>query len=272
MKDEGQGAKDEKDGAGRVHPSTFDLLHLDNHLLVVVKPAGLPAQADRTGDADLLTLGKAFLKERFDKPGEVFLGLVHRLDRPVSGVLVLARTSKAAARLSEQFRLRAVEKRYLAVVEGQLTGEGERLDWLVKEDGHVRIVGASYPGARAAALRWKALACEHRRALVEVELLTGRAHQVRVQLAALGTPILGDLRYGAKVVLDGRKLALHAYLLGFAHPVQRVSLRFAAPPPISWRGLFEAAIRRRVAEAAREGAIGAHGSEKGDNAGVGPAP
>jgi RluA family pseudouridine synthase len=233
-----------------VRPSAFDLLYLDNHLLVVVKPAGLLAQADRTGDPDLLALGKAYLKARFGKPGEVFLGLVHRLDRPVSGVMVLARTSKAAGRLTLQFKERRVDKGYLAVVEGRLEDEGERTDWLLKAGGHVRAVEAGAPGAKRAVLRWKALAVEGQHTLVEVALLTGRAHQVRVQLAALGAPILGDLRYGAKGEFDGRNLALHAFFLGFEHPVRRVPLAFAAPPPPSWRGLFEGPIRQRTDEAA----------------------
>lgn len=232
-----------------MRPPSFDLLYLDNHLLVVGKPAGMLAQADRTGDADLLTLGKAYLKERFSKPGNVFLGLVHRLDRPVSGVMVLARTSKAAARLTAAFKAREVDKRYLAVVEGRLAGEGEQVDWLRKTKGHVHIVDAGAPGAKKAVLRWKALGVDGGRTLVEVELLTGRPHQVRVQLAALGTPILGDLRYGAREALDGRTLALHAYRLGFEHPVRRAPLVFTAPPPPTWSGLFEAQVRRVVTAA-----------------------
>ncbi|NNF58817.1 MAG: RNA pseudouridine synthase [Rhodothermaceae bacterium] len=225
----------------------MEVLYLDNHLLVVVKPPGLLAQADRTGDTDLLTQGKAFLKEKFDKPGNVFLGLVHRLDRPVSGVMVLARTSKAAGRLSKAFRERRVEKRYLALVEGRMSGAGEREDYLLKEDGRVRIVSADHPKGKRAVLRWQALGEEGRLSLVEVKLLTGRAHQVRVQLAALGTPILGDFRYGATRELDGRNLALHAYRLAFEHPVRREPLVFTAPPPVSWQGRFSASIKRLVA-------------------------
>jgi RluA family pseudouridine synthase len=235
------------DGEAPVRPSSFDVLHLDNHLLVVVKPAGMLAQADRTGDPDLLTLAKAYLKERFEKPGEVFLGLVHRLDRPVSGVMVLARTSKAAARLTAAFKARRVDKRYLAVVEGRLTGEGEREDWLLKERGHVRGVAEGTPGAKRAVLRWRALGVEGKTSLVEVVLLTGRAHQVRVQLATLGTPILGDLRYGARRALDGRNLALHAYRLAFEHPVRRIPLVFTAPPPAAWGGRFTGQIRDLLA-------------------------
>jgi 23S rRNA pseudouridine1911/1915/1917 synthase len=228
-------------------PAPFDVLYLDNHLLVVAKPAGLLVQGDETGDTDLLTLGKAYLKERFDKPGAVFLGLVHRLDRPVSGVVALARTSKAAARLSEQFRGRSPDKRYLALVEGRLTGEGTREDYLAKLDRTVRVVKPTHPEGKRAALRWRSLGTDRTRkqgdlSLVEVELVTGRAHQIRVQLAAMGVPILGDLRYGATREFDGRNLALHALALTLEHPTLREPMTFRAPPPPSWRGPFDALL------------------------------
>jgi 23S rRNA pseudouridine1911/1915/1917 synthase len=219
-----------------------EILFTDNHLLVLVKPAGMLSQGDETGDLDLLTWAKAWVKERFDKPGDVFLGLVHRIDRPVSGVMVFARTSKAAARLSDQFRRRAADKRYMALVEGRLAGSGRAEDHLVKEDRRVRIVPPDYPGAARAVLRWRAVAHRDGRTLVDVELETGRPHQVRVQLAALGHPIVGDLRYGAKTELDGRNLALHAYMLGLEHPTRREPLRFTAPPPASWGRGFEGEI------------------------------
>lgn len=220
----------------------LDPLYLDNHLVVVVKPAGLLAQADRTGDADLVSLTKAYLQARFERPGDVFVGPVHRLDRPVSGVTVLARTGKAAARLSDAFRERRVEKRYLAVVEGRIDGAGERADFLLKENERVRVVPADCPGARRAEMRWRAVASAGGRSLVEVELLTGRPHQARLQLAALGTPILGDLRHGARRPFDGRNLALHAWRLAFWHPVRRIAASFSAPPPPTWRGLFDGEI------------------------------
>lgn len=229
----------------------FEIVHLDNHLLVVVKPAGLLAQADRTGDPDLVSEAKAYLKARFERPGDVFVGLVHRLDRPVSGLVVLARTSKAAARLSAQFRERQPAKRYLALVEGRLVGEGAREDWLRKAGGRVTREREGTPGARLARLRWRALATDGRRSLVDVDLLTGRAHQVRVQLAALGTPIVGDLRYGARASFDGRNLALHAYALAFEHPVSGPEgprrLAFTAPPPPTWRGAFEVQVEAVIA-------------------------
>lgn len=221
----------------------LDVLHLDNHLLVVNKPPGLLAQADVTGDPDLLTLGKAFLKDRFRKPGNVFLGLVHRLDRPASGVIVLARTSKAAARLSEQFRRRSPRKTYLAIVEGKIEGEGTLRHHLVKEDGRVRMVDSSHPSGREAELHWRALGTretgEGKSSLLQVDLVTGRAHQIRVQVSAMGHPIVGDMRYGAERELDGRNIALHSRALTIEHPTLREAMTFVAPPPAIWPRYFD---------------------------------
>ena len=222
---------------------TPEVLYLDNHLLAVVKPAGMLAQGDATGDASLLDWGKAYLKQKFSKPGNVFLGLVHRLDRPASGVMVLARTSKAAARLTEQFRRRTPEKRYLAMAEGRLAGSGALEDYLVKENRRVRVVDKEYPRAKRAALRWQAVAHRDGLTLVEIALETGRAHQIRVQLAHHDHPLLGDFRYGARRELDGRNLALHAYRLTVEHPTRRELIAFTAPPPETWAGFFDAEIR-----------------------------
>jgi 23S rRNA-/tRNA-specific pseudouridylate synthase len=222
-------------------------LYIDNHLLVVVKPPGLLSQADRTGDPDLVNLAREYLKREFGRPGEVFVGLVHRLDRPASGVMVLARTSKAAARLTAAFRERRVEKRYLAMVEGALEGAGERSDAIVKSGERMRLAPSGTPGARDALMRWRALATSSGLTLVEVELLTGRPHQARLQLAALGAPVLGDFRHGAaRRFAHGRAIALHAWLLAFEHPVRREPCRFLAPPPEEWTGLFEEEIAQVV--------------------------
>ena len=222
----------------------MDPLFLDNHLLVVAKPSGQLVQADRTGDLDLVSEAKAYLKERFDKPGNVFVGLVHRLDRPTSGVVVLARTSKAAGRLSQQFRSRSVDKRYLAVVAGRLAEAGEAVDGIRKgRGGGVEVVPVDSEGAKRAALRWRTLARGSGRSLVEVELLTGRKHQIRAQLAARGAPVLGDFRYGNEVPFaDGRGIALHAVRLTLAHPTRKELIMFVSAPPASWFGLFEGAV------------------------------
>lgn len=230
----------------------MQILYFDNHLLVVDKPAGMLTQEDRTGDLDVVSWAKTEIKQRFNKPGNVFVGLVHRLDRPVSGVMVLARTSKAAQRLSDQFRQRTVEKQYLAIVEGKLKGGGEARDWLVKgRGGTVRRVSPRIDGAKEARLRWRAHASDDRHTLVEVELMTGRAHQIRVQLAGMGTPIVGDLRYGASEPLgDGRGVALHAGRLALTHPTRREPMAWCAPPPERWHGLLDAAVARAVADQA----------------------
>ena len=220
-------------------------LYLDNHLLVVDKPAGMLVQGDATGDTDLVTWAKGYLKKRFDKPGNVFVGLVHRLDRPTSGVVVLARTSKAAGRLSDQFRSRTTDKRYLAVLEGVLGDRGEAVDGVVKRDGGgVRVVAADHPGAQRAVLRWRTVAASGGRSLVEVELVTGRKHQIRAQLAARGAPVVGDFRYGnpQKPFAGGRGIALHAWRLTVAHPTLRTPVTASCAPPPSWSGLFDDAL------------------------------
>ena len=222
----------------------LDVLYLDNHLFVVNKPPGVLVQADRSGDPDLLSAGKAWLKEHFDKPGNVFLGLVHRLDRPVSGVMVFGRTSKSAARLSDQFRRRIPVKQYLTIVEGELQGEGELVDYLLKEGQQVRVVSPEVPGAKRAALHFEAIASRGGHSLVRVRLETGRPHQIRVQLANLGSPIMGDFRYGAAGELDGRNLALHSFSLGVEHPTRREWMSWRAEPPATWGSTFRDPIRR----------------------------
>lgn len=216
------------------------ILYLDNHLLVVNKPPGMLTQGDETGDPDLLTLGKAYLKERFNKPGNVFLGLVHRLDRPASGVIVLGRTSKAASRLADQFRRRTPQKRYVALVEGKCIGSGVCRDYLVKEDRQVKVVKPDHPKAQLAELKWEMIAFQPnaKQSLLQIDLKTGRPHQIRVQLASMDRPIVGDLRYGAKTEHDGRNLALHCYLLELMHPVRKEKMRWAALPPDTWPDYF----------------------------------
>ena len=208
-------------------------IYVDNHLLVVFKPAGMLSQEDRTGDDDVLTVWKRWIKVRYDKPGRVFLGLVHRLDRPASGVMVLARTSKAAARLSIQFRERTVGKEYLALVEGVPDPDGTMVDMLAKKGSTVRVQPRA-PGAREARLAFRTLGTSGGCSLVSVRLETGRAHQIRVQFSQRGFPLLGDFRYGATRSFDGKNLALHAYRLSLQHPTSGEQLTFTAPLPDTW--------------------------------------
>lgn len=213
----------------------WPVLYEDNHLLGLYKPAGLLVQGDRSGDPSLLDLGKRWLKERYDKPGNVFLGLVHRLDRPVAGVVLFARTSKAAARLSARFRDRAVDKEYLAVVHGEAAAaDGELTHHLVRDGGSSRVTTSGAAGAKVARLRLRCLARGSGRSLVAVSLLTGRRHQIRVQLAAIGHPILGDLRYGAPAPLPNRQIALLAHRLAVAHPTRQTTVSLESPTPAGW--------------------------------------
>ncbi|MEZ4701937.1 MAG: RNA pseudouridine synthase [Rhodothermales bacterium] len=210
------------------------ILYVDNHVLVVEKPAGVLSQGDATGDLDLLTMAKAYVKVRFEKPGEVFLGLVHRLDRPVSGVMVFARTSKAASRLAAQFKTRAIGKRYVALVEGRCAGEGTQVDYLWKDHLRVRSVGPNHPKGMQSELSWKAVRQRDGMTVLDVQPKSGRPHQIRVQLAEMGHPIVGDFKYGARQPFDGRNLALHSYQLAFDHPTREERCVFAAPPPATW--------------------------------------
>ncbi|MBW3539895.1 MAG: RluA family pseudouridine synthase [Planctomycetes bacterium] len=226
----------------------LDVLYEDNALIAINKSSGVIVQGAAAGTVSLADEVKAWLKQKYDKPGNVYIGVVHRLDRPVSGVVVFARNSKCAARLSEQFRERRVRKFYLAVVEGRPHPVSGRL-----EDGILRreraakavIVPVDSPGAARAVLAYRTLSTSGGRTLLEIEPETGRTHQIRGQLAARGWPIVGDGAYGAKTLLDqsgssakpSAAIALHAARLVLEHPVQRTALELSAPLPRSWREL-----------------------------------
>ncbi len=210
------------------------ILYEDNHLLVVLKPQNVPTQADSTGDKDLLTMVKEYIKETYDKPGEAFAGLVHRLDRPTGGVMVFAKTSKAAARLAEQMKEGKFEKRYLAVVLGIPRDRQARLtNYLLKDTAKntVTVVPTLREGAKKAELDYKTLESTPQISLVDIKLLTGRSHQARVQMQHIGHPIFGDARYGGDKLAKGHNLALWAYELRFYHPTTKTPMVFVAYPP-----------------------------------------
>jgi len=207
------------------------VLYLDNHLLVVHKPAGVLVQGDRTGDATLLDQGRAHLKECFQKPGNVYLAIVHRLDRPTSGVLLFARTSKAAGRLAEQFRKRQVRKIYWAMVEGKVPAKGNLKHRLARKEGRSHVVEE---GGQEARLSYRRLRYAKGISWIEVELLTGRHHQIRVQFAHLGHPVIGDFRYGSKTKFGDKALALHARSLTIIHPTRRDEMTFVDEPGPDW--------------------------------------
>jgi 23S rRNA pseudouridine1911/1915/1917 synthase len=216
------------------------VLYEDNHCLAVAKPARVLTAGDRTGDVSLLDMVRKYLKDKYEKPGNVFVGLVHRLDRPVSGVVLFARTSKAAARLSEQFREATVTKIYRAIVEGTVTEpSGEFIDWLVKDEktNVVRTVASASPSARESRLRFRRIRASRGLTLLEITPATGRSHQIRVQLATRGYPIYGDRKYGSKHSLQGT-IALHAAQLTFDHPTRHEPVTVSAPDPESWQRLL----------------------------------
>ena len=214
------------------------IVYEDNHLLVVVKPPNMPTQADASGDPDLHSTMKQYIAEKYQKPGAVYLGLVHRLDRPVGGLVVLARTSKAADRLSEQVRQKTLARQYVAGVRGSAQESCELCDWLLKDEktNTVRAVAKGTPGAKDAKLQYRLAGKAQELSLVRVKLFTGRSHQIRVQLSHSGCPIWGDARYGAGK--PGEQIALWGAHLGLVHPTKKEEMHFDALPPrdkMPWR-------------------------------------
>jgi len=219
----------------------LEILHEDNHVIAINKPAGALVQPDRTGDRSLVDDVADDLRARHGKPGNVFVGIVHRLDRPVSGVLLFARTSKGAARLAAQFRDGSIEKTYWAVVEQAPPDAAATLEhFLLKDETHnrVRIADANEPGARHARLHYRVVRSVIAGTLLEIRLETGRAHQIRVQLSAIGCTVVGDLRYGARQGL-GSRIALHARAIAFDHPTRGERIRLEAPIPAAWAALLD---------------------------------
>ncbi|MEM7317196.1 MAG: RluA family pseudouridine synthase [Planctomycetota bacterium] len=219
----------------------LEILYEDNHLLIVNKPALLATMGVAEDKPSVLSLAKEYVKQKYEKPGNVYLGVVSRLDAPVTGVLVMARTSKAASRLSEQFRNRDVDKVYRAVVEGVPDKpEACLLHWLRKDERHrrVHVTMKDKDTAQEARLRYRLIReLAGDLSLLEVKLETGRKHQIRVQLSAIGHPIVGDRKYKSNVAFS-EGIALHSYYVKLTHPVKREPIEITVSEPPSWRGLL----------------------------------
>ena len=221
----------------------MQVVYEDNHIIIVNKQSGEIVQGDKTGDRPLSDLVKDYIKEKYQKPGAVFLGVVHRLDRPVSGLVVFARTSKALTRLNKMFAEGQVHKTYWAIVEGEKVrgGEGEKVsdewhtleNWIVRNEKQNKsyAYNREEPNSKRALLRYRVLAYGERYNLVEVQLMTGRHHQIRCQLAAMGCPIKGDLKYGAKRSNPDGSISLNAHRIEFAHPVSKEKICLESPLP-----------------------------------------
>lgn len=205
--------------------NNLEILYEDNHIIVVVKPFNILSQSDNTKDIDMLSIIKTYLKEKYNKPGNVYLGLVHRLDRPTGGIMVFAKTSKAASRLSEQIRLNLFTKKYLAIVNGYLKDKnGVFEDYILKKEDNSSIISNL---GKYAKLEYEVLKEKSNLSLVSILLHTGRHHQIRVQFSSRGYPLYGDQRYGKK---DLKQLALFSYYLSFNHPVTKERLEFIKYP------------------------------------------
>lgn len=210
----------------------MEILYEDNHVIVVLKPQNVPSQADSSGDKDMLTMVKEYIKEKYNKPGNVYVGLVHRLDRPTGGVMVFAKTSKSASRLTEQFKNKEAEKTYFAVVTNPLKIKQTKLvNYLLKDEKNniVKVVPMSTEGAKRAELDYTCLEEKDGLSLLKVKLQTGRGHQIRVQLATIGNPIYGDQKYGKD--MPKANLNLFAVELKFKHPTTGDTMVFRAYPP-----------------------------------------
>ena len=218
----------------------LEVLYEDNHIIVVVKPVNIPSQGDKTGDEDMLTIIKRYLKEKYNKPGDVYLGLVHRLDRPTGGVMVFARTSKAASRLSEQVRNKEFHKKYLCIVDGKMENDkGTFRDFLWKNEqtNTSKVVKEGTKNSKEAILDYEVIKYneEINMSVVKVDLHTGRHHQIRVQFASRNHSLSGDQKYGTRG--RGKGLALWAYSLSFIHPTKKEEMTFEKYPKIegSWK-------------------------------------
>ena len=228
----------------------LEILFEDNHIVVINKRSGDITQGDKTGDSPIGEEVKLFLKEKYDKPGNVFLGVVHRLDRPVSGILMFSKTSKSLERLSKMFREKEIQKTYWAIVEkSPELPENNLVDYLAKKADQNKsyVVNEKHPGSKKASLTYRVLATSERYTLLEVDLHSGRHHQIRVQLSNIGCVIKGDLKYGAKRSNTDGSISLHARKIGFEHPVSKEFIEVTAPCPADdmlW-AFFEKQVGRK---------------------------
>ena len=210
------------------------VIYEDNHLLVVEKPVNILSQGDDTNDKDMVNLLKQYVKEKYNKPGNVYIGLVHRLDRPVGGAMVFAKTSKAASRLSEQVRNKTFKKTYRAVIHGTMNKESDTLkDYLYKnkKTNMVSVVNKNHKDAKNAELSYETLEHKNNLSLVEIDLKTGRPHQIRVQFASRRHPLFGDQRYGQNVNKVGQQISLWSYKIEMEHPTTKEKMEFVCEPP-----------------------------------------
>ena len=205
----------------------LNVLYEDNHIIVVLKPSNMLSQADITNDVDMLSLVKEYIKEKYNKPGNVYVGLVHRLDRMTSGIMVFAKTSKAASRLNEQILNGDFKKKYLAVVEGLPPKKGEFVDYLYKDEKQVKSFVVDKDKGKLSKLRFETKKRGQNQSLVEIELITGRHHQIRVQFSSRGYPLVGDVLYDSKIK---KEIKLCAYYLSFLHPIKKEKLEFIEYP------------------------------------------
>ena len=205
----------------------LNILYEDNHIIVVVKPSGILSQEDITKDPDMVTMLKQYIKEKYNKPGDVYLGLVQRLDRMTSGVMVFARTSKAASRLSDQIRNHSITKKYYAVVEGKTKDEDKLENYLIKDEDLVKSFVTTKEKGKFASLEYKLINTVCHNSLIDVSLHTGRHHQIRVQMSNINHPLLGDSLYGSKFKSN---MHLHCYYLKFIHPTTKEELVFENIP------------------------------------------
>lgn len=218
-----------------ISPLDIKIIFEDNHIIVIEKPFNIPTQEDNTGDKDIVNLLKENIKIRYKKPGNVYVGLVHRLDRPVGGLMVFAKTSKAASRLSEQIRKGTFQKFYLAIVNGILSeSEGRLQNYLLKntKDNIVSVVEKGVEGAKEAVLDYTVVSKQNDKSLVFIELHTGRSHQIRVQFSNIGHPLVGDQKYGVGINKKNQQICLWSNIIKFNHPTLKEKVEFKSIPPI----------------------------------------